>query len=144
MEEDEAADEPKDDNASKGDATPKKSAGDATPKKSAGDATPKKGGGDATPKIGKDKKEEEKEKNNDTVKDKKKKTKKRKAAPIARKKIDYWSNSPGLTQDQKDYESKIWPRHYLENVMNKRIVRFDEIENQKSLELANPGGTNLI
>ena len=49
---------------------------------------------------------------------------------VGKKEILY-RNSPGLSQLQIDYESKLWPRHYLEEVMNTRMKRFDEIEEEK-------------
>ena len=57
-------------------------------------------------------------------------------------KKEYFSNTPGLTDQQLDYESKLWPRHYKEKVVNTRMRRFEEIESIMSKSMRRPGGRN--
>ena len=61
-----------------------------------------------------------------------KKKKKGGNAPLrmAKKEILY-RNSPGLSQLQTEYESKLWPKHFLEDVANSRIDRFTLLEEKK-------------
>ena len=117
-----------DKSATDGDTTPKKKKG----KKKKGDADKNK---DDEEKAAKAKEAEKAEKE---AKDKKKKAvapkhNKKKDAPLKmNKKIELFRNSEGLSQSQKDYESKLWPRHYMPNIMEERMKRFGEIEEAKN------------
>ena len=112
--------------------------GDVTPKQKKGKKG-KKGKDEKeedTKTKGKEEKKEEKKSDSKPKKPKKEATgvKKKKAgdAPLRfHKKEVLYRNSPGLSQLQTDYESKLWPRHYLDNVMENRMKRFDEIEEEK-------------
>ncbi len=67
---------------------------------------------------------------------KKQGTMKKKGEPVVVKKKTYsvtkqvfakefFSNSPSLTQDQKEYESKLSPKHYKPELAAKRIQNFE-------------------
>ena len=67
-------------------------------------------------------------------------SKKKTSMPKKIEKIEHFSNTPGLTDQQRDYESKLWPRHYKENVINARMRKFDEIESIMTKSMQRPGG----
>ena len=38
---------------------------------------------------------------------------------------DFFSNTPNLSQGQKEYESKLWPKHYKPELSDKRLKNFE-------------------
>ena len=100
-----------------------------------GDETPTKSKKDAKSKGKKGKDDEKKdEKSVSPVKKKKKKEEVVQKVVVKKKKVkkEYFTNSPDLTAQQRDYESKLLPRHYKDNICNTRMHRFEEIESVMS------------